>query len=472
MTARRSWSMVPPGATPPARAPRVAVIGAGMAGLVAARLLHDSGCTVAVFEARDRLGGRVWTDSSLGTPIDLGGSWIHGADDNPLTDWCHALGIPVIETTGERSYYVDGARPTTLDALQRRAWRGRTVLRLALAWGALRHRVAHWLGQKPHISLADVADPVLRAGWLPEFDRRLLALTVSTSEGVQGAPADRLAIEEWFPADAFKVNAMPQGGFGRLIDDVAEGLDVRLEHPVDRIDWAHEKVWVHTVQSTPHAFDAAVVAVPLGILQSGRLGFQPALPPDKAAAIARLGYGGDAVLGKLYLRFPYRFWPADQNRFGTLPRTPMLRGRFASWFSLERETGAPILLGFCNGRFGAKLAHHPSDRDVVALGVKSLGAIFGNDVPPPVAARFTRWLTDPWALGSYSYPAVGSLPEDRRIYGQPIGDRLLFAGEATEDGIYGTVHAALLSGERAAETVFARVIGSAPDRSRRPWGSH
>ena len=96
MTATGSWSM---GA---GKAERVIVVGAGMAGLVAARLLHDSGFAVTVLEARDRLGGRTWTDDSLGAPLDLGGSWVHGVDGNPLALWCDKLGVALVESQGDR----------------------------------------------------------------------------------------------------------------------------------------------------------------------------------------------------------------------------------------------------------------------------------------------------------------------------------------------------------------------------------
>src|SRR5215467_8259224 len=98
MTATGSWSM---GEGKPER---VIVLGAGMAGLVAARLLHDSGFVVTVLEARDRLGGRVWTANALGVPCDLGGSSIHGADHNPLSQWCAALGIPLAITSQVERY--------------------------------------------------------------------------------------------------------------------------------------------------------------------------------------------------------------------------------------------------------------------------------------------------------------------------------------------------------------------------------
>src|SRR5690348_4391288 len=105
----KKWSLHEIDPLPGRALPRVLVIGAGMAGLVAARLLHDSHFPVTVLEARDRLGGRLWTDESLGVPCDLGGSWIHGADDNPLTNWCASLGIQLAYTPDEdRFMYEQG----------------------------------------------------------------------------------------------------------------------------------------------------------------------------------------------------------------------------------------------------------------------------------------------------------------------------------------------------------------------------
>src|SRR5690349_21460139 len=96
-------------ATAAGRAERVIVVGAGMAGLVAARLLHDSGFAVTVLEARKRIGGRTWTNDSLGAPVDLGGSWVHGVDGNPLALWCDKLGVRLVESHGDRLLIDDRA---------------------------------------------------------------------------------------------------------------------------------------------------------------------------------------------------------------------------------------------------------------------------------------------------------------------------------------------------------------------------
>jgi monoamine oxidase len=449
----------------PSPGTRILVIGAGMAGLVAARLLHDSGFHVTVLEARARIGGRVVTDESLGVPLDLGGSWIHGSNDSPLTEWCAALGIDVIETATERRL-IDAGVSMDPEKAYRRAWRGRAVFAAALRVGLWRSRWRAARGRSRTISLADAAEPVLHARWLPAFDRRVLAQQVSGGEGVQGAPAHRLAIEEWFPADGFDVNAMPRGGFQALLDDAAHDLDIVLQTPVRCLRWNVDGIVAETERG-PVAADCAVVTLPTGLLRDGKMTIEPPPPASQSAAIARIGYG-DGVLGKIYLRFEQPFWPAGIYRFQSLPPTPDRRGAFNTWISLQRETGAPVLLSFANGQAALRFEKECSDRQVCDEALAVLRRMFGA-VPEPVGFCFTRWLADEWAAGSYSYPAVGSPPEDRTAYARPLGGRVFFAGEATERVDYGTVQAALRSGEQAAEAIFRNFTGAAPSREARPW---
>ncbi len=101
--------------------------------------------------------------------------------------------------------------------------------------------------------------------------------------------------------------------------------------------------------------------------------------------------------------------------------------------------------------------------------MRSLRKMFGDAVPEPEAMAFPRWLSDPWSRGGYSYPGVGSATQDRADYARPLADRLFFAGEATEPVEYGTVHAALWSGEQAAEAIFRAATGTAASRQARPW---
>lgn len=183
----------------PTRSPgRVLVVGAGMAGLAAARILHDTGFDVTVLEARDRIGGRTWTDDSLGVPCDLGASWIHGAGDNPLTDWSAAIGLPLVYTpTSRRRFYRAGNWQSQQD-LMRASWRSvsAAALRMWFAGRQSQRSRSHGLSAT---ALAAAIGPILDDPSLPLADRRFLAWAVSVSEGVQGAPAEYIDLAEWYP---------------------------------------------------------------------------------------------------------------------------------------------------------------------------------------------------------------------------------------------------------------------------------
>lgn len=436
---------------PHSRAPRVLVIGAGMAGLTAARILHDTGLHVTVLEARDRIGGRTWTDDSLGVPCDLGASWIHRANDNPLTEWASAIGLPLIYTPTSRRRFYDGGSWQSQEEILRACWRGvgAATIRVWLANQQSQRRRRQGLKAT---DLAAAIGPLLDNTSLPFADRRFLAWVVSVSEGVQGAPAEFIDLGEWYPREATGVNAMPTGGYRRLVEDVAAGLDIRLNCAVGVIAYNQKRVTLHT-QAGPLAADAVIVTVPLSLLKSGRLLFDPPLPAPKQAAIAAIGYGGDAVLNKVFLRFPHRFWPDIQDRCVALPEAPHQRGFFSNWINAEPVLGQPVLAGFTSGRSAVYLDREASDAVVLDTAMRSLRRMFGRQVPDPTGFQFTRWLSDPWAGGSYSYARVGSSEEDRRAYAAPVAGRVFFAGEATAGKDYGTVHAALLSGDRTAREI-------------------
>ena len=460
------------GQTEPTRAPlNVIVIGAGMAGLVAARLLHDSGCAVTVLEARDRLGGRIWTDQRLGSPCDLGASWVHGADKNPLADWCGALGIGLAVTSEEtRFVFANGQFHTEGDVLDR-AWRGRLYANRAIQRHSARVQRELAAGRTPQVSLADALEPLLTSRRLRPLDQRVLGWRVSMAEGVQGAPADQLDLREWFPKETAMVNALPRGGYSQLINDAAHGLAICLQEPVECISYDSSGVTVMTTAKAYRA-DVVLITVPLAILKTGKVRFDPPLPPTKREAIARIGYGGDGSLNKLVLRFPYVFWAENRNRFLALLDEPTRRGIFTSWISLWPVVQQPILMSFTDGYTGANFDRNSGDEAVLAQGMKTLRRMFGPTVPEPVDYVFTRWLSDPWAMGSYSYPAVGNRSEDRVTYAEPVNERLYFAGEAAHLTHYGTVHAALESGQKAAKQIAATHLQLPETVFTPPWHNY
>jgi monoamine oxidase len=461
MTATGSWSMGD------GNGERVIVVGAGMAGLVAARLLHDSGFTVTVLEARARLGGRTWTDDSLGAPLDMGGSWVHGVEGNPLTLWCGKLGIALVESQGDRLLIDPRAKVKTRDGQRKRAVLGRIAFKTAMEWASWKSKAMAAARGPRSISVKEAVDPLLHASWLPEIDRLVIATFIEGSEGVQGAPYDAVAAEEWFPTEGLDRNAQPRGGFIGVIEDAARQLSIRRNAAVERVAWSDRGVSAILQGGEKIEADRAVIAVPLGLLRAGMPVLDPLPPEDQQKAIATLGYGA-GILGKIYLRFPERFWPEQPKWFGRLPDSPDRRGTFNTWVSHHHETGLPIVLSFSNGATAARLDRSASDEEVKEVAMSSLRKMFG-DIPEPVGMLYPRWLSDPWSRGGYSYPGVGSDPEDRNVYARPLAQRVFFAGEATEPIEYGTVHAALWSGEQTAEAIFRNATGRDPSRDMRPW---
>jgi monoamine oxidase len=283
-----------------------------------------------------------------------------------------------------------------------------------------------------------------------------------------GAPWESVSAEEWFPTEGLERNAQPHGGFRTLLEDAAQNMAIRFDAAVERIAWGDAGVTAILASGEKVEADRALITVPLALLRAGQPALDPLPPEDQQKAIGRVGYGA-GTLGKIYLRFPKRFWPEHPKWFGRLPDSPERRGTFNTWVNHEQETGQHILLSFSNGATAARLDRTASDAEVREVAMASLRKMFGAAVVEPEAMLYPRWLSDPWSRGGYSYPGVGSATEDREVYARPLGRRVFFAGEATEPVEYGTVHAALWSGEQAAEAIFQVATGTDAGKGARPW---
>ena len=448
--------------------PRVLVVGAGMAGLASARMLHDSGFPVTVLEARDRLGGRICTDHALGAACDLGASWIYGGEDNPVARWAREAGIPLLSPAADVHTYYRGDDRTSL---RRLLWAGRRGLARAgwnAGWQRAQLRMWHLAGGRRDTSIEEMLAPVLEDVALKADDRVVLDWLLAQIEGASAAPADELSLLVDVLPGLWTARRAPEGGFETFVEEATGDLDIWLSTPVNALDYGGDGVVARTPAGRFSA-EIAVVTVPLGLLKAGKPEFNPPLPVSKQEAIHHLGYGGGGVVNKLFIRFPARFWPKDTAHFSVLPRRNEARGLFYSWTNHEPRTGLPLLEGVMSGRVAARLDRRDAERSLYSRALDVLQHMFGDDIPEPEGYRITRWLSDRWTAGSYSYRAKGSRARDREQLAAPLVDRVFFAGEATHSTHYGTVQGALLSAERAACTVH-RLYGRASTvTSNLPW---
>lgn len=286
----------------------IAIVGAGMSGLTAARDLTRRGANVTVIEARDRIGGRVFTDRSLGTAVDLGATWIHGPDGNPLTVLADEAGMQRVET-GD-SYVVRGAG-------------GRKISDLS---------VPRWI--------SEVAE--------------------QTALGVEAEKLNEAYFNEVFPEYGIGYEGRDvkfPNGYDQIFDALKADYELVLSSPVERIVSTEAGVRIEISGAPARDFDAVIVTVSLGVLKKGSISFEPPLPEEKLAAISRMGMG---VLDKLYLRYDRVFWDRDATNI-LIVDTGLPQGQFNSWLNLYPYFGEPILLAFNAASAALALADRTDD---------------------------------------------------------------------------------------------------------------
>jgi monoamine oxidase len=416
----------------------VLIVGAGMAGLTAANLLKAFGVKTTVLEARERVGGRIRTDHSWpGTPVDLGASWLNGASTNPLLHMARDLRVRTTLADYDSSSQVYDASGNLIPA---RSWATAKQQTEAL----LARSVAEKITPGRSTSLGDVLDALFaRQGWPPDMLRCARHYVHTTVEQEFAADAGGMCAREWYDfADFGDGHRFLPNGFDELTEKLAWGIDVRLQHVVERVEHGDAGVRVIT-QWGAFMADRAIITLPLGVLQSGHIRFAPPLPARKTDAIRGLGMG---VLNKLILRFPACFWPPESE---WLEYAGERTGEWALFFNLFKHIGKPILVGFNSGTYARELERIP-DQQVVEQSLVVLRTMFGPLIPSPDASLVTRWASDPFALGSYSYIPSHGRGSDMDTLAEPVAGRLFFAGEATSRAQYGTVQGAFLSGFRAA----------------------
>ncbi|UES44562.1 flavin monoamine oxidase family protein [Roseibium aggregatum] len=422
----------------PVAGQRVVVVGAGIAGLAAARTLADAGFSVTVLEAGNRIGGRLHTDRSLGVPLDLGASWIHGTRSNPITALAQRFAQPMFEWDYDNEEVFD----LTGNG-------GRAVERFETFANALEDFLDDTETSLTRISAANAIEKIRRQRALSSLtDAELGFMAHILLEQEFAAPASDLSLAAVEEGGAFEgPDAVLPQGYDKIALGVAEGLTIQTETVVNQIDHSQRGVSVRTENGVLEA-DFAICAVSLGVLKAGDIVFSPGLPDNKRNAVSSLRMG---VLDKIYLSFPEAFWDETVHNFGRISGKP---DTFTYWPNLSPVTGKPILCALNVGEFAQNLEKLGEENRRQAA-FEALQTMFGRDIPPPDASISSAWQQNERTRGSYSFLPVGVEPRARKALAADLNGRVFFAGEATAQDYPATVHGAWLSGQRAARDVIA-----------------
>jgi monoamine oxidase len=415
----------------------VLVIGGGAAGLTAAERLAPH-CKVIVLEARDRLGGRIWTTEpwgNQGLPVDLGAEFIHVPEVSPRFSLVlRPEHTPAFSRRG--LYHFDGKRINqNLNRWVRRAVAETWYCDLKGRPGSVENAIRVWPSRE--------AQKIVRA----------------EVEALYAADASRLKASvvhgHWRDWGDVGDDYRPRGGFQCLVKNLEKGLEgrdiIRKSDPVTTIDWRAGRVRVTTNAKKRYESRLAIVSVPLGILQSGGLKlFNPALPARKQSSINGIGMGDVVKIAVRSERFwdPFQYVSSDRE-------IPM-------WWSWpQSRNGCGVLIGWAAGPAASKLVKCSDDeikcrarRVLQELFVKKQSVICAI---PSKDIVVTNWSQDPFSKGAYSYDRLTGDSSLREELARPENDTIFFAGEATEPLYHATVHGAIRSGDAAADRVLDRL---------------
>lgn len=442
---------IPPGAAP--EPGTVIVIGAGAAGLAAARALSNEGVRVIVLEGRGRIGGRTHTMEFGTARVDAGASWIHGTDGNPLYTLAQDLNLPLVQMN-----YADPLSLRVYDQQEHEwlsNWRATYEMYMS-DWMTDDLIEESYLPGMRQVPISDRLSQTLQAANLDPRSERYrryilnMSIELSGGESLQNIGAGHFLFGEDFEGDQMMI----QGGYGRLIERMSAGLDIRLNQNVKSIVYDDGGVRVRTNRTEVRG-SHVILTAPLGVLKADRIRFFPRLPLNKREAIQKIAVGN---LEKLILVFDRAFWgPGFREKKQNLFYISPVQSEFPVFYDLTPVAGQPVLSAAVGGDFSRSMTDNAGP--AIDRACEILKTMFPSEYRPPVFAHVTDWRHDDFSLGSYSNPGLRTLPAHFEYLAEPLAGRLLFAGEATSRQHFGYVHGAIATGIREARRILRKPVG-------------
>lgn len=410
----------------PAANPDVIVVGAGSAGIAAARHLLAQGLTVTILEARDRIGGRTLTRSFKGHPLDLGAHWLHAGPINPLVKLGRERREPLRRAPVDGHFFVRGRRGSRAESAA-----------LDRAFAVADRAMTQAAKAREDQAAGKVLPPMGPQG------RRVAAIHGLVS----GRPLDEVSLHD-FPSMEYADNLFIAGGLGAYVGRLAQGLPIRLGTAVHAIDWSGSGVQVESSAGTLRG-KAAIVTTPMAVLQQDVIRFAPALPNGVQEAIHGFTQG---VYEHMVLHWPGSpFRGADRlaSLTGTHREPPGLLTCIDNtpfhFFELDQPAAAGLDNRDAHAPFRfarAVLAEHFGHRAIRNL----------------TTLHSTAWRSDPWSRASWAVVPPGRYAV-RDTLKAPVGGRIWFAGEALSRAQWGTAGGAWEEGERTAGEIVRQLAG-------------
>uniref|UniRef100_A0A8D0AKV4 Lysine demethylase 1B n=1 Tax=Sander lucioperca TaxID=283035 RepID=A0A8D0AKV4_SANLU len=393
----------------------IIIIGAGASGLAAARQLHNFGTQLVVLEARERIGGRVWDDTSLGVTVGRGAQIVNGCVNNPIALMCEQMGIKM-HKLGERCDLFQEGGQVTDPAIDKR---------MEFHFNAILDVVSEWRKDKTQNQ-----DTPLRGEKVQEVKKNFLQ-----ESGIQFTELEEKVLQ-------FHLSNL-EYACGSTLDQV------------QAIDYSGDVVKVTSSNGSQWKAQKVLVTVPLTLLQRNLIQFNPPLPERKLKAIHSLGAG---IIEKIALQFPYRFWDKKiqgADYFGHIPPGTDKRGMFSVFYDLDPQGKQAVLMSVITGE-AVPAVRDMEDKEVVDECMKVLRELFKEqEVPEPLHFFVTHWSKDMWSQMSYSFVKTGGSGEAYDILAEDVQGKVFFAGEATNRHFPQTVTGAYLSGVREASKMAA-----------------
>ncbi|XP_071725879.1 lysine-specific histone demethylase 1 homolog 2 [Rutidosis leptorrhynchoides] len=433
----------------------VIIIGAGLAGLAAARQLLAFGFKVVVLEGRNRPGGRVYTQK-MGqkgnyAAVDLGGSVITGIHANPLGVLARQLSIPLHKVRDVCPLYDPEGKPVSSEVDSK----------VEFIFNRLLDKVTEFRkimgASAADISLGSVLERLRQlysVAKCPE-EKQLLDWHYANLEYANAGCLSHLSAAYWDQDDPYEMggdHCFLAGGNWRLIDALCDGVPIFYGKTVQTVQYGNNGVEVTAGDQTYQA-DMVLCTVPLGCLKKKTIKFIPELPERKLEAIDKLGFG---LLNKVAMVFPCVFWGEDLDTFGCLSKNSNSRGEFFLFYGYHTVSGGSVLVALVAGEAARSFELTPPSTLLHRV-LSILRGIYGPkgiDVPDPIQSICTKWGNDPLSYGSYSHVRVHSSGSDYDILAENVENRLFFAGEATTRQHPATMHGAYLSGLREASCIY------------------